>query len=167
MNATYERALLKKTSIITNAPTDTSIPPGKYRAAVGFKFDADMEPDFAEYLVCQTMVDIQQWLQEGSDTEFGSFRGSALFQTNPESGIVTAIVLWKDHLCLDLDVGGSRYMVAETLSELICISPYEKELLSAQRFVVWAKKQITRNMIKNFERFLSDGEYTGKTNLLS
>lgn len=167
MNTTYERALLKKTSTITNAPTDTSIPPGKYRAAIGFKFEADMESDLVEYLVCKTMVDLQEWLQEGSDMEFGSFLGSALFQTDPESGIITAIILWKDHRCLDLDIGGSRYMVAEKLSELVWMSPYEEDLLSAQKFVVRAKKQITKNMIKNFGKFLSGGEYAGKTNLLS
>jgi hypothetical protein len=167
MSTASEIAPPKKMSIVTFGVNDPVIPKGKYRAAIGFKFEADIEQGFIEYLVCRTLVDLQEWLQEGSDMEFGSFASSVFFQTDPESGITSAIILWKDHRCFDLDIGGSRYMVSEKLSELAWISPYEKELLSAQRFVVRAKRQITRNMIKNFEKFLSGGEYAGKTNLLS
>ena len=159
--------LPKKTSIVTFGVNDPVIPRGKYRAAVGFKFEADIEQDFIEYLVCRTIVELQEWLQESSDEELGSFASSAFFQTDPESGTTSAIVLWRDHRCFDLDVGGSRYMISEKLSDLVWISPHEKELLAAQRFVTRAKKQITRNMLKNFEKFLSGGEYAGKTYLLS
>jgi hypothetical protein len=167
MSTASEIVLPKKTSVITFGVNDPVIPKGTYRAAIGFKFEADIEQGFIEYLVCQTLVALQEWLLEGSDMEFGSFAGSVFFRTDSKSGITSAIVLWKDHRCFDLDIGGSRYMISETLSELVWNSPYEKELLSAQRFVVRAKKQLTRNMIKNFEKFLSGGEYVGRTNLLS
>lgn len=164
MTTKFER-LLKKTSAITSAVTDPVIPKGKYRAAAGFKFEAETEPDFAEYLVCKTMVDLQEWLQEGCDIKFGSLLGSAFFQADLESGTTTAIILWRDHRCFDLD--GSKYDVAIALSELVWISPYERDLMSAQRFVVTAKNQITRNTIRNFEKFLTGGEYAGRSNLLS
>jgi hypothetical protein len=164
MNTKFER-VLKKTSTITSAVTDPVIPKGKYRAAIGYKFEAETEPDFAEYLVCKTMVDLQVWLQAGCDGKFGNLLSSAIFQTDPDTEITTAIILWGDHRCFDPDV--SKYEVAVALSELVWISPYEKDLLSAQRFVVTAKNQITGNTIKNFEKFLISGEYAGKTYLLS
>jgi len=166
MNTEFER-VLKKTSTITSAVTDPVIPKGKYRAAVGFKFEAGTKLDDAEYLVCKTMVDLQEWIQEGSDMKFDSLLGTAFFQLDPVSGVITAIILWKDHRCFDPDVGGYPYMVAEKLSDLVWMSPYEIELLAAQRFVIWTNKQITKNMIRNFEKFLSDGEYAGKHYLLS
>jgi hypothetical protein len=68
MNATKTKASLKKTSTITTALNDASIPPGNYRAAIGFKFDA-IEPGFVEYLVCQMMFDVQDYLQSRMNME--------------------------------------------------------------------------------------------------
>lgn len=166
MTTTNEIYLPKKTSIVTFGVADPVIPKGKYRAAIGFKFDAETDLNFVEYIVCQMMLDVQDSIQ-GSHEGSANLAGSSIFRADPKSGLITAIILWKDHWCFDLDIGGSRYMVADALSEMVWISDHEKEFLSAYRFVVWSKKQITRNMIKNFEKFMIDGEYAGKTYLLS
>jgi hypothetical protein len=162
----HERSPLTKTSMISNVMAPPIFPPEKYRAAIGFSFDYGLSIDTVEYLVCQTMIDVQEGIEEDECPNAEPLLGSAFFQTDPNTGNTRAIILWKDNRQLDWDAAGS-WLVAQELSELVEISPYREELLAAQKFVMGSKTRITTYMMKRLQKFMMDGKYPWRNGLLS